>query len=235
MIYLKENPLLRKPLKAEHMKARLLGHWGSDAGQAFTYIHFNRLINKYDLNAIFISGPGHGAPAVLSNAYLEGTYSEVYPDKSEDAEGMQRFFKQFSFPGQIGSHVTPETPGSIHEGGELGYSLSHAYGMAFDNPDTIVACVVGDGEAETGPLAASWHSNKFLNPARDGAVLPVLHLNSYKIANPTVLARISKEELTSLLVGYGYKPYFVEGDEPERMHQLMAATLDAVLEEIRAI
>src|ERR1700752_4046368 len=234
MLYLKENPLLRKPLKAEHIKARLLGHWGSDAGQSFTYIHFNRLINKYDLNAIFISGPGHGAPAVLSNAYLEGTYSEVYPDKSEDLDGMQKFFKQFSFPGGIGSHVTPETPGSIHEGGELGYSLSHAYGMAFDNPDLIVACVVGDGEAETGPLATAWHSNKFLNPIQDAAVLPIMNLNGYKIANPTVLARISHEELESLFRGYGYTPYFVEGSDRHEMHQRMAATLDRAMGEIRA-
>ena len=214
MIYLKENPLLQKPLKVEHTKARLLGHWGSDAGQSFTYIHFNRLINKYDLNAIFISGPGHGAPAVLSNAYLEGTYSEVYPDKSEDLAGMQRFFKQFSFPGGIGSHATPETPGSIHEGGELGYSISHAYGTVYDQPDLITLVMVGDGEAETGPLATSWHSNKFLNPITDGAVLPVLHLNGYKINNPTLLARISHEELEALFVGYGYTPYFVEGSDP---------------------
>src|SRR4026209_2782261 len=234
MIYLKENPLLRKPLKAEHMKARLLGHWGSDAGQAFTYIHFNRLINKYDLNAIFISGPGHGAPAVLSNAYLEGTYSEIYPDKSEDAEGMQKFFKQFSFPGQIGSHVTPETPGSIHEGGELGYSLSHAYGMVFDNPDLIVACVVGDGEAATGTVATAWHSNKFLTPIRDGAVLPILNLNGYKIANPTVLSRISHEELEALFVGYGYTPYFVEGSDPAARHRQIASTLDQAVSAIRA-
>jgi xylulose-5-phosphate/fructose-6-phosphate phosphoketolase len=235
MIYLKENPLLRKPLKAEHIKARLLGHWGSDAGQSFTYIHFNRLINKYDLNAIFISGPGHGAPAVLSNAYLEGTYSEVYPDKSEDLAGMQRFFKQFSFPGGIGSHATPETPGSIHEGGELGYSVSHAYGTVFDQPDLISLVMVGDGEAETGPLATSWHSNKFLNPITDGAVLPVLHLNGYKINNPTLLARISHEELEALFVGYGYTPYFVEGSDPASMHQAMAATLEHCVLEIRKI
>src|SRR6516225_4945563 len=231
MLYLKDNPLLRKPLKVEHVKARLLGHWGSDAGQAFTWIHFSRLINKYDLNAIFISGPGHGAPAVLSQAYLEGTYSEVYPDKSEDVAGMQRFFKQFSFPGGIGSHATPETPGSINEGGELGYSLSHAYGAVFDHPDLIALAVVGDGEAETGPLATSWHSNKFLNPIRDGAVLPVLHLNGYKINNPTLLARISHEELEALFIGYGYTPLFVEGSDPKSMHQAMAATLEhAVLE-----
>ena len=235
MLYLKDNPLLQKPLKVEQIKARLLGHWGSDAGQAFTYIHLNRLINKYDLNAIFISGPGHGAPAVLSNAYLEGTYSEVYPDKSEDLAGMQRFFKQFSFPGGIGSHATPETPGSIHEGGELGYSVSHAYGTVYDNPDLITLVMVGDGEAETGPLATSWHSNKFLNPITDGAVLPVLHLNGYKINNPTVLARISHEELESLFVGYGYTPLFVEGSDPRSMHQAMAATLEHCVLEIRKI
>ena len=235
MLYLKDNPLLQKPLKLEHTKARLLGHWGSDAGQAFTYVHFNRLINKYDLNAIFISGPGHGAPAVLSNAYLEGTYSEVYPDKSEDLAGMQRFFKQFSFPGGIGSHATPETPGSIHEGGELGYSVSHAYGTVYDNPDLITLVMVGDGEAETGPLATSWHSNKFLNPITDGAVLPVLHLNGYKINNPTLLARISHEELESLFFGYGYTPYFVEGSDPTSMHQAMAATLEQCVLEIRKI
>jgi xylulose-5-phosphate/fructose-6-phosphate phosphoketolase len=235
MLYLKDNPLLRQPLKLEHTKPRLLGHWGSDAGQAFTYIHFNRLINKYDLNAIFISGPGHGALAVLSNAYLEGTYSEVYPDKSEDLAGMQRFFKQFSFPGGIGSHCTPETPGSIHEGGELGYSISHAYGTVFDNPDLITLAMVGDGEAETGPLATSWHSNKFLNPITDGAVLPVLHLNGYKINNPTVLARISHEELEALFFGYGYTPYFVEGNDPASMHQAMAATLEQCVAEIRKI
>jgi len=235
MIYLKDNPLLQKPLKVEQVKARLLGHWGSDAGQAFTYIHFNRLINKYDLNAIFISGPGHGAPAVLSQAYLEGTYSEIYPDKSEDLAGMQRFFKQFSFPGGIGSHATPETPGSIHEGGELGYSVSHAYGTVYDHPDLITLVMVGDGEAETGPLATSWHSNKFLNPITDGAVLPVLHLNGYKINNPTVLARISHEELESLFVGYGYTPLFVEGSDPQSMHQAMAATLEHCVLEIRKI
>ena len=235
MLYLKNNPLLREPLKLEQTKARLLGHWGSDAGQAFTYIHFNRLINKYDLNAIFISGPGHGAPAVLSQAYLEGTYSEVYPDKSEDLAGMQRFFKQFSFPGGIGSHATPETPGSIHEGGELGYSISHAYGTVYDQPDLISLVMVGDGESETGPLATSWHSNKFLNPITDGAVLPVLHLNGYKINNPTVLARVSHEELEALFVGYGYTPYFVEGSDPRTMHQAMAATLEQCVLEIRKI
>jgi xylulose-5-phosphate/fructose-6-phosphate phosphoketolase len=233
MLYLRDNPLLREPLKLEHIKPRLLGHWGSDPGQCFTYIHFNRLINKYDLNAIYISGPGHGAPAVLSQAYLEGTYSEIYPDKSEDLTGMQRFFKQFSFPGGIGSHATPETPGSIHEGGELGYSLSHAFGTVYDNPDLITLVMVGDGESETGPLATSWHSNKFLNPITDGAVLPVLHLNGYKINNPTILARISHEELEALFVGYGYTPYFVEGSDPESMHQAMAATLEHCVLEIR--
>ena len=233
MLYLKDNPLLREPLKLEHTKPRLLGHWGSDAGQAFTYVHFNRLINKYGLNAIFVSGPGHGAPAVLSNAYLEGTYSEVYPDKSEDIAGMQRFFKQFSFPGGIGSHATPETPGSIHEGGELGYCISHAYGTVYDDPDLITLVMVGDGEAETGPLATSWHSNKFLNPITDGAVLPVLHLNGYKINNPTLLARISHDELEALFVGYGYTPYFVEGSDPRSMHQAMAATLEQCVLEIR--
>jgi len=235
MLYLKDNPLLREPLTLDQTKPRLLGHWGSDAGQSFTYIHFNRLINKYDLNAIYVSGPGHGAPAVLSNAYLEGTYSEIYPDKSEDLAGMQRFFKQFSFPGGIGSHATPETPGSIHEGGELGYSISHAYGTVYDNPDLITLVMVGDGESETGPLATSWHSNKFLNPITDGAVLPVLHLNGYKINNPTVLARISHEELEALFVGYGYTPYFVEGSDPRSMHQAMAATLEHCVLEIRKI
>jgi xylulose-5-phosphate/fructose-6-phosphate phosphoketolase len=235
MLYLKANPLLREPLSLEHIKPRLLGHWGSDAGQAFTYIHFNRLIKKYDLDAIFVSGPGHGAPAVLSQAYLEGTYSEVYPDKSQDLPGMQRFFKQFSFPGGIGSHATPETPGSIHEGGELGYSISHAYGTVFDNPDLITLVMVGDGESETGPLATSWHSNKFLNPVTDGAVLPVLHLNGYKINNPTILARISHDELRALFVGYGYTPYFVEGSDPDTMHQAMAATLEHCVIEIRNI
>jgi xylulose-5-phosphate/fructose-6-phosphate phosphoketolase len=214
MLHLKANPLLREPLQLTDLKPRLLGHWGSDAGQSFTYTHFNRLIKKYDLNAIYISGPGHGAPAVLSQAYLEGTYSEIYPDKSEDLLGMQRFFKQFSFPGGIGSHATPETPGSIHEGGELGYSISHAYGTVFDHPELITLVMVGDGESETGPLATSWHSNKFLNPITDGAVLPVLHLNGYKINNPTILARISHEELRALFLGYGYTPYFVEGSDP---------------------
>src|SRR5438309_2275660 len=235
MIYLRDNPLLREPLKPEHIKNRLLGHWGSDPGQSFLLVHLNRLIKKLDLNVIFISGPGHGAPATLANCYLEGHYSEIYPDRSEDEAGMRRFFRQFSFPGGIGSHCTPETPGSIHEGGELGYSLSHGYGAAFDNPNLIVAVMVGDGEAETGPLATSWHSNKFLNPIRDGAVLPVLHLNGYKIANPTVLGRLSNKELTQLFNGYGYGVHFVEGQEPELMHQLMAATLDTVIEEIQAV
>src|SRR6478752_1099909 len=235
MIYLRDNPLLREPLKPEHVKRRLLGHWGSDPGMSLVYIHLNRLIKKYDLDVIFLDGPGHGAPALISNVYLEGAYSEIYSDVSEDAEGLRRLFKQFSFPGGIGSHCTPETPGSIHEGGELGYSVSHAYGAAFDNPDLIVTVMVGDGEAETGPLATAWHSNKFLNPARDGAVLPVLHLNGYKIANPTVLARIPREELTSLMEGYGHKPYYVEGDDPESVHQQLAATLDTVLDEIREI
>ncbi|MDJ0577369.1 MAG: phosphoketolase family protein, partial [Xenococcaceae cyanobacterium MO_234.B1] len=235
MIYLRDNPLLKEPLKPEQIKYRLLGHWGASPALSFSYIHLNRLINKYDLNAIFMAGPGHGAPGVLGPVYLEGTYSEVYPDKSEDEEGMQKFFKQFSFPGHIGSHVTPETPGSIHEGGELGYSVSHAYGAAFDNPDLIVACVVGDGEAETGPLATAWHSNKFLNPIRDGAVLPILNLNGYKIANPTILARISAEELENLFKGYGYTPYVVEGSDPELMHQKMAAVMEECIVKIREI
>ena len=235
MLYLHDNPLLREPLKPEHIKKRLLGHWGSDPGQTFVWTHLNRLIRKYDLDMIYIAGPGHGAPATLSNAWLEGTYSEIYPDKSQDLEGLTRFFRQFSFPGGIGSHCTPETPGSIHEGGELGYSLSHAFGAAFDNPDLIVTCVVGDGEAETGPLATSWHSNKFLNPARDGAVLPILHLNGYKIANPTILARIPHEELEWLFRGYGWTPLFVEGDDPQILHHTMAATLEQCIEQIRSI
>jgi xylulose-5-phosphate/fructose-6-phosphate phosphoketolase len=235
MIYLRDNPLLREPLKPEHIKNRLLGHWGSDAGQSFVLVHLNRLIRKHDLDVIFLSGPGHGAPASLAHCYLEGHYSEIYPDRSEDESGMRRFFQQFSFPGGIGSHCTPETPGSIHEGGELGYCLSHGYGAAFDNPELIVTVMIGDGEAETGPLATSWHSNKFLNPIRDGAVLPVLHLNGYKIANPTLLARIPREELEALMVGYGHKPYFVEGDDPSTMHQQMAATLEQCISEIRAI
>ena len=234
-IYLYDNPLLREPLKLQHVKPRLLGHWGTTPGLNFIYVHLNRVIKLRDLNVIYVTGPGHGGPGLVANTYLEGTYSEVYPNISQDEAGMKKLFKQFSFPGGIPSHVAPETPGSINEGGELGYSLAHAYGAVFDNPDLLAVCVVGDGEAETGPLAASWHSNKFLNPVRDGAVLPILHLNGYKIANPTVLARISKEELTSLLVGYGHKPYFVEGDDPEEMHQLMAATLDTVLDEIRSI
>jgi xylulose-5-phosphate/fructose-6-phosphate phosphoketolase len=233
MIYLRSNPLLREPLTLDHVKKRLLGHWGSDPGQSFTWVHLGRLIKKYDLDMIYLSGPGHGAPAVLSNCYLEGHYSEIYPEKSQDEEGMCRFFKEFSFPGGIGSHCTPETPGSIHEGGELGYSISHAFGAAFDNPNLIVSVVVGDGEAETGPLATSWHSNKFLNPIRDGAVLPILHLNGYKIANPTLLARISPEELEQLFRGYGWTPYVVEGDEPMSMHQKMAETLERCVQEIR--
>jgi xylulose-5-phosphate/fructose-6-phosphate phosphoketolase len=235
MIYLRANPLLREPLMPEHIKKRLLGHWGSDPGQSFIWTHLNRLIKKYDLSVMYIAGPGHGAPATLANCYLEGYYSEIYPDKSRDEAGLLKFFQQFSFPGGIGSHCTPETPGSIHEGGELGYSISHAYGAAFDNPDLIVAVTVGDGEAETGPLATSWHSNKFLNPIRDGAVLPVLHLNGYKISNPTILARIPRDELESLLIGYGHKPYFVEGDDPSAMHQKMASTLEQCILEIRSI
>jgi xylulose-5-phosphate/fructose-6-phosphate phosphoketolase len=235
MIYLRDNPLLREPLRPEHIKERLLGHWGSSPGLSFLYVHLNRLIRKHDLDAIFLAGPGHGAPGVLAPVYLEGAYSEVYPNKAEDEDGLRRFFREFSFPGGIGSHCTPETPGSIHEGGELGYSLSHAFGAAFDNPDLLVTVMVGDGEAETGPLATAWHSNKFLNPARDGAVLPVLHLNGYKINNPTVLARIPHEELEALFRGYGWTPYFVEGDDPELMHQAMAATLDQCLQEIHAI
>ena len=234
-IYLYDNPLLKQPLSKEHIKPRLLGHWGTTPGLNFIYVHLNWIIKKHDLNMIYITGPGHGGPALVANAYLEGTYSEVYPNISADEAGMKRLFKQFSFPGGVPSHVAPETPGSINEGGELGYSVSHAYGAAFDNPDLIVACVIGDGEAETGPLATSWHSNKFLNPATDGAVLPILHLNGYKIANPTVLARISHEELDQLLRGYGYTPYFVEGRDPEKMHELMAATLETVLAEIRRI
>ncbi|MCG8427557.1 MAG: phosphoketolase family protein, partial [Chromatiales bacterium] len=235
MIYLKANPLLREPLKAEHVKTRLLGHWGASPGLSFMYVHLNRLIRQHDLNAIFMAGPGHGAPGVLAPVYLEGSYSEIYPDKSEDEEGMRRFFKQFSFPGGVGSHCTPETPGSIHEGGELGYSISHAFGAAFDNPDLLVAVAVGDGEAETGPLATAWHSNKFLNPIRDGAVLPILHLNGYKINNPTLLSRISHEELDQLFRGYGWTPHFVEGDDPATMHQTMAATMDVCLAEIQQI
>jgi xylulose-5-phosphate/fructose-6-phosphate phosphoketolase len=234
-IYLLANPLLREPLKLEHVKPRLLGHWGTTPGLNFIYVHLNRVIRERDLDMIYICGPGHGGPGMVANTWLEGTYSELYPNVPEDIDGMHRLFKQFSFPGGIPSHAAPETPGSIHEGGELGYALSHAYGAAFDNPELIVSCVVGDGEAETGPLATAWHSNKFLNPATDGAVLPILHLNGYKIANPTVLARIPKDELRSLLVGYGYEPKFVEGSDPTEMHQLMAATLDEVLDEIAGI
>jgi len=234
-IYLLANPLLREPLKPEHIKPRLLGHWGTTPGLNFVYVHLNRLICEHDVNAIFITGPGHGGPGLVANTYLEGTYTEVYPHIRHDVEGLRRLFRQFSFPGGIPSHVAPETPGSINEGGELGYSLVHAYGAVFDNPDLIAVCVVGDGEAETGPLATSWHSNKFLDAARDGAVLPILHLNGYKIANPTVLARIGHQELQSLFEGYGYAPRFVEGSEPEEMHRLMTATLDEVLGEIREI
>jgi xylulose-5-phosphate/fructose-6-phosphate phosphoketolase len=234
-IYLYANPLLREPLQPAHIKPRLLGHWGTTPGQNFIYAHLNRVIKKYDLDMIYISGPGHGGPALVANTYLEGTYSELYPDVGRDVDGLKRLFKQFSFPGGIPSHVAPETPGSIHEGGELGYSLSHAYGAAFDNPNLVVACVVGDGEAETGPLATGWHGNKFLDPAADGAVLPILHLNGYKIANPTILARISRGELEAFFRGNGYRPYFVEGDDPAAMHQLMAATLDAAIAEIQAI
>jgi xylulose-5-phosphate/fructose-6-phosphate phosphoketolase len=233
MIYLRENPLLAEPLRPEHIKNRLLGHWGSSPGLSFIYVHLSRMIKKYDLDMIFLAGPGHGAPGVLGPTYLEGTYSEIYPEKSQDVEGLREFFRQFSFPGGIGSHCTPETPGSIHEGGELGYVLSHACGAAFDNPDLIVAAVVGDGESETGPLATSWHINKFLNPARDGAVLPILHLNGYKIDNPTLLSRISHDELQSLLRGYGWTPYFVEGSDVDSMHQAMAATVEHCVNGIR--
>jgi xylulose-5-phosphate/fructose-6-phosphate phosphoketolase len=234
-IYLRENPLLRKPLAPEHIKRLLLGHWGTTPGQNFIYVHLNRLIKANDLDMIYIAGPGHGGPALVANTYLEGTYTEVYPNITRDEAGLQKLFKQFSFPGGIPSHVSPECPGSIHEGGELGYSLSHAFGAVFDNPGLIVACVIGDGEAETGPLATAWHSNKFLNPVTDGTVLPILHLNGYKIANPTVLSRISRTELEQLLTGYGWEPYFVEGDEPAAMHQAMAATLDLILTTIRII
>jgi len=234
-LYLCNNPLLREPLKLSHVKSMLLGHWGTTPGQNFIYVHLNRVIKKYDLNMFYIAGPGHGGPALVGNTYLEGTYSEIYPNISQDEAGLKKLFMQFSFPGGISSHVSPECPGSIHEGGELGYSLSHAFGAAFDNPDLIVACIVGDGEAETGPLATAWHSNKFLNPITDGVVLPILHLNGYKIANPTVLARITHEELDQLLRGYGWKPYFVEGDEPDKMHQLMAVALEEVITEIRQI
>ncbi|MBD5635220.1 MAG: phosphoketolase family protein, partial [Candidatus Eremiobacteraeota bacterium] len=234
-IYLLANPLLREPLTLEHIKPRLLGHWGTTPGLNFIYAHLNRIIAQRDVDVVNVTGPGHGGPGIVANAYLEGTYSEYFRDVTSDAAGMQKLFRQFSFPGGIPSHAAPETPGSINEGGELGYSLAHAYGIAFDNPDTVVACVVGDGEAETGPLATSWHSNKFLNPIRDGAVLPILHLNGFKIANPTVLARISRDELEALMTGYGYKPHFVEGSEPDEMHRLMARTLDHVFDEIAAI
>jgi xylulose-5-phosphate/fructose-6-phosphate phosphoketolase len=234
-IYLLDNPLLREPLQLKHVKARLLGHWGTTPGQNFVYAHANRIIQDYDLNMIYIAGPGHGGPALVANTYLEGTYSELYPAITQDERGLKSLFKQFSFPGGIPSHAAPETPGSIHEGGELGYSLSHAFGAAFDNPDLIVACVIGDGEAESGPLATGWHGNKFLNPIRDGAVLPILHLNGYKIANPTILARIGREELEQLLRGYGYEPHFVEGHDPAKMHPLMAQTLDAVVADIKRI
>ena len=234
-IYLLANPLLREPLTLEHVKPRLLGHWGTTPGLNFVYVHLNRVIREHDLDVIYVTGPGHGGPGIVANTYLEGTYSEFYPSIAQNADGMQRLFKQFSFPGGIPSHAAPETPGSINEGGELGYSLAHAYGAAFDNKDLIVACVIGDGEAETGALAASWHSNKFLDPARDGAVLPILHLNGYKIANPTVLGRMDDDELSQLLTGYGHTPYFVEGDDPAEMHQKMAATLDEIVDEIRAI
>ena len=232
-IYLYDNPLLTRPLTIEHIKPRLLGHWGTTPGLNFVYVHCNRLIRLHDLNMIYVAGPGHGGPGVVANTYLEGTYSEYYPNISRDEEGMRRLFKQFSFPGGIPSHAAPETPGSIHEGGELGYSLLHAYGAVFDNPGLLACCVVGDGEAETGALATSWHSNKFLNPVRDGAVIPILHLNGYKIAGPTVLARIQEKELVELFHGYGHEPHFVSGDQPEVMHQLMAATMDEVLAEIR--
>ncbi|BBO33438.1 phosphoketolase [Lacipirellula parvula] len=234
-IYLRSNPLLREPLALEHIKARLLGHWGTTPGQNFIYVHLNRVIKQYDLNMIYISGPGHGGPALVANTYLEGSYTEFYPDVTQDEAGMAKLFKQFSFPGGIPSHVAPETPGSIHEGGELGYSLSHAFGAVFDNPELIVACVIGDGEAETGPLATAWHSNKFLNPASDGAVLPILHLNGFKIANPTILARMGHDQLAALMRGYGYEPFFVEGDDPATMHLLMASTLDTVVGRIKEI
>src|ERR1700690_809687 len=234
-IYLCGNPLLKEPLAPEHIKRMLLGHWGTTPGQNFLYTHLNRIINKYDLNMIYMSGPGHGGPAVVGGTYLEGTYSEIYPNIGEDEAGLKRLFTQFSFPGGIPSHASAECPGSIHEGGELGYSLSHAFGAVFDNPALVVACVVGDGEAETGPAATGWHSNKFLDPRRDGAVLPILHLNGYKIANPTILARISREELDQLLRGYGWTPHYVMGHEPMAMHAAMATTLDRAAEEISAI
>ena len=234
-IYLMSNPLLREPLQAGHIKPRLLGHWGTAPGLNLIYAHLNRIICERDLEVLYVAGPGHGGAAMVANTYLEGSYSERYPEVSQDLAGLARLFRQFSFPGGIPSHAAPETPGSIHEGGELGYALAHAYGAAFDNPQLLACCVIGDGEAETGPLAASWHSNKFLNPARDGAVLPILHLNGYKIASPTVLARIGDEELTELLRGYGHTPYFVTGDEPMAVHRMLADTLDRVVEEIRGI
>ena len=234
-IYLYDNPLLKEPLKLSHVKPIVVGHWGTTPGQNFIYVHLNRVIKKYDLDMFYIAGPGHGGPALVGNVYLEGTWSEIYPNVSQDEAGLKELFKQFSFPGGISSHVAPTTPGSIHEGGELGYSLSHAFGAAFDNPDLIVACIIGDGEAETASLATSWQSNKFLNPITDGAVLPILHLNGYKISNPTVLARIEPEELEQFLRGCGWTPYFVEGDEPEKMHELMATTLETAIEDIRNI
>ena len=234
-LYLYDNPLLREPLAMAHVKPLIVGHWGTTPGQNFIYVHLNRVIRKYDLDMIYIAGPGHGGPALVANVYLEGTWTEIYPSVTRDSAGLKKLFKQFSFPGGISSHVAPTTPGSIHEGGELGYSLSHAFGAVFDNPDLIAACVIGDGEAETGPLATAWHSNKFLNPVTDGTVLPILHLNGYKIANPTILARIGAEELNSLFVGYGYKPHLVEGDDPATMHQLMAATLDKAIAAIKRI
>ncbi len=234
-IYLLDNPLLEQPLRVDHIKPRLLGHWGTTPGLNFVYAHLNRAIRASDLNVIYVCGPGHGGPGMVANTYLEGTYSEIYPEITRDTDGLRKLFRQFSFPGGIPSHAAPETPGSINEGGELGYALVHAYGAAFDNPDLIVACVVGDGEAETGPLAASWHSNKFLSPAHDGAVLPILHLNGYKIANPTVLGRMSDEEIRNLFLGYGHEPLFVEGDDPRTMHRLMAETLDTALQRIRSI
>ena len=234
-IYLLDNPLLREPLRPEHVKPRLLGHWGTTPGLNFIYAHLNRAIREHDLSAIYIAGPGHGGPGLVASTWLEGSYSEVYPGITRDEEGMRKLFRQFSFPGGIPSHVAPETPGSIHEGGELGYALAHAYGAVFDNPELLAVCVVGDGEAETGPLAASWHSNKFLNPARDGAVLPILHLNGYKIANPTVLSRISHDELDALLTGYGYRPWFVEGDDPAAVHRTMADALDEIAAELASI
>jgi xylulose-5-phosphate/fructose-6-phosphate phosphoketolase len=234
-IYLYDNPLLKEPLKLSHVKPLVVGHWGTTPGQNFIYVHLNRVINKYDLDMFYVAGPGHGGPAIVGNVYLEGTWTDVYPNITQDEAGLKKLFKQFSFPGGISSHVAPTTPGSIHEGGELGYSLSHSFGAVFDNPGLIVACVIGDGEAETGPLATSWQSNKFLNPVTDGAVLPILHLNGFKISNPTVLSRIEHEELDQFLRGCGWKPYFVEGDDPETMHQLMASTMDAAIEEIRRI